>query len=142
MTDIEGEADDGGEINEDEASEDELSDAFETLLVNTNDVKERSSSSWFTLIENLLAELVIMTDTANTHEKGLINDLNSLSLIHQLTGENPILKLNEVKDVYTFTIEGKSRYDSYHFYGIVIDTRVSKYSIAGFNQFQALKRTN
>ena len=83
-----------------------------------------------------------MTDTANTHEKGLINDLNSLSLIHQLTGENPILKLNEVKDVYTFTIEGKSRYDSYHFYGIVIDTRVSKYSIAGFNQFQALKRTN
>jgi len=135
VTGIEGEADDGGKINEDETSEDELGDAFKTLLVDTNDVKERSSSSWFTSIENLLVELVIMTDTANTHEKGLVNDLNLLSLVYQLTGENLTLKPNEVKDVYTFTVKGKSRYDSYHFYGIVIDIRASKYSIAGFNQF-------
>jgi hypothetical protein len=39
-------------------------------------------------------------------------------------------------------MEGTSRYDSRHFYGIVIDTGASKYSTAGFDQFQALQRTN
>jgi hypothetical protein len=42
---IEGEADDSGEISEDEASEDELGDTFKTFLVDTNDIKERLSSS-------------------------------------------------------------------------------------------------
>jgi hypothetical protein len=42
---IKGEADNGNKINEDETSEDKLSNAFETLLVNTDDVKERSLSS-------------------------------------------------------------------------------------------------
>ena len=39
-------------------------------------------------------------------------------------------------------MEGTSRYDSRHFYGIVIDTGASKYSTASFDQFQALQRTN
>jgi hypothetical protein len=38
-----------------------------------------------------------------------------------------------MKDVYTFTVKGKSRYDSYYFYRIVIDIKISKYSIAGFS---------
>jgi hypothetical protein len=55
-------------------------------------------------------------------------------------GENPILKPDEpfVEDAYTFIIEGTSRYDSCYFYGIVIDTGISKYSTTGFDQFQVL----
>ena len=55
-------------------------------------------------------------------------------------GENPILKPDElfVEDTYAFTVKGTSRYDSCHFYGIVIDTGASKYSTAGFDQFQVL----
>ena len=59
-------------------------------------------------------------------------------------GENPILKPDEpfVEDAYTFIIEGTSRYDSCYFYGIVIDTGISKYSTTGFDQFQVLQRIN
>ena len=55
-------------------------------------------------------------------------------------GENPILKPDEpfVEDAYAFTVKGTSRYDSRHFYGIVIDTGISKYLTTGFDQFQAL----
>ena len=46
------------------------------------------------------------------------------------------------EDAYTFTAGGTSRYDSYRFYRVVIDTGASKYSTAGLDQFQALQRTN
>jgi hypothetical protein len=36
------------------------------------------------------------------------------------------------------TYATSNRYDSTTFYGIVIDTGVSKFSTAGFDQFQAL----
>jgi hypothetical protein len=82
VTGIEGKVNDSNKINKDKASKDKLSNAFKTLLINTNNIKERLSSSWFTLIKNLLIKLIIMIDMANTHEKGLINDFNSLSLIY------------------------------------------------------------
>jgi hypothetical protein len=47
-----------------------------------------------------------------------------------------------VEDIHTFIAEGKSRYDNDRFYGIVIDTGASRYSTAGFDQFQALQRTD
>ena len=82
MTGVEGEVNDSNEINKDEVSEDKLSDAFKTLLMDINDIKERLLSLWFTLIENLLVKLVIMINIVNTHVKGLVNDLNSLSFMH------------------------------------------------------------
>jgi hypothetical protein len=45
-------------------------------------------------------------------------------------------KLEDLVD--TFTTRGISRYDSYHFYGVVINTGASKYSTTGYGQFQAL----
>jgi len=47
-----------------------------------------------------------------------------------------------VDDTNTFTTGSTSRYDSHYFYGVVIDTRASKYSTAGYGQFQALQRTD
>jgi hypothetical protein len=124
IAEIEGELDESGESNEDEDDLSDVTSAFATLLADTDDVKE-TGTSWFTSVKSLL--------TVPT----LVDDLNSLSLVHQLTGENPTLKPDEppVKDVYAFAMEGTSRYDSRHFYGIVIDTRASKYLIAGFDQF-------
>ena len=135
MTDIEGEADD--ESNESNENEDDLSNitnTFTTLLADIDDIKEQFSS-WFTSIESLLAALalVILIEMANT----LVDDLNSFSLVHQLTGHNPTLTLDElpVEDAHTFAVEGTSRYDSRRFYGIVINIGTSKYLTADFDQF-------
>jgi hypothetical protein len=119
---IEGEPDESGESNKDEDDLGGAINAFATLLANINDIEE-TRTSWFTSVKSLLIALT------------LVNDLNSLSLVHQLTGENLTLKLNEspVKDVYAFAMEGTSRYDSRHFYEIVINTGTSKYSIASFD---------
>ena len=54
--------------------------------------------------------------------------------------ENLILKLNElfIKDIYTFIIKSIFKYNSYHFYKIVINIKAFKYLIVNFDQFQAL----
>jgi hypothetical protein len=77
--------------------------------------------------------LIVSTSITNA----LVNDLTSYSLLHQLTSETLTLKPNEmsIEDLYALLMEGTSRYDSNHFYGIVIDTNMSKYSITGFSQF-------
>jgi hypothetical protein len=70
----------------------------------------------------------------------LVDNLTSLSLLHQLIGKNPTSKPDKpvTEDAYTFTVRGTSRYDSHCFYGVVIDTGASKYSTTGSDQFQAL----
>ena len=119
---------------DEEDTEDELGHAFESLLLDTEKVED--SEQFFTSIGGLLTAPSMLAETASA----FVNDLNSLSLVHQLTGENPTLKPDEslVEDAYAFTVEGTSRYDSRRFYGIVINTGASKYSTAGFSQFQAL----
>ena len=122
-----------GELN-DETSEDELGDEFEALLVDTvDDEHDEVADGYFTTIKSLLTSLAISTSTVNA----LVDDLTSYSLLYQLTGEIPTLKPDEtsIEDPYTLLVKGTSRYDSRHFYGIVIDTSASKYSIAGFSQF-------
>jgi hypothetical protein len=87
------------------------------------------------LIVSLLVQiaLTILVEIANT----LVNDLNSISLVHQLTSHDLTLTFIEscIKDAYTFTMEGTSKYNSYHFYRVVIDTSASKYLIARLGQF-------
>jgi hypothetical protein len=38
-----------------------------------------------------------------------------------------------IEDAWTFIVGGMSRYDTNRFYGIVIDTGATKYSIIGFD---------
>ena len=129
-----------GETNGD-ASEDELGEEFEVLLADADvenlDVEPPvKGTTWFTTVGGLLTAPATLTGTANT----LVDDLTSLSLLHRLTGETRTLTPGEalIEDTFAFTVEATSRYDSSHFYGVVIDTGTSKYSTAGFGQFQIL----
>jgi len=64
---------------DDETSEDELGDEFETLLVNTvDDEHDEVTGSYFITIKSLLTLLAILTSIANA----LVNDLTSHSLLH------------------------------------------------------------
>jgi hypothetical protein len=57
--------------------------------------------------------------------------------MHRLTTRLP----SEPKDILNndltdnFTTKNTFKYNSYYFYKVVIDTRASKYSIAGYRQF-------
>jgi hypothetical protein len=71
------------------------------------------------------------------HVEVLIQELNNQALIYQLTAQVPMdsTKLEELEETNTFTTRGTSRYDSHHFYGVIIDTGASKYSTARYGQF-------
>jgi hypothetical protein len=112
-------------------------------LAETDEKEEYHSDSYFTSVKSFLAAPAApapLITTANT----LVDNLTSLSLIYQITGENhtlePIKPLME--DAQTFTVNGISRYNTYRFYGIVINTGASRYSTAGSDQFQALQQTD
>jgi hypothetical protein len=116
-------------------SEDELGDAFATLLLNATDKDtplgdtphSSNSKTFFTLIEGFL------TKSAVPYSETLVDSLNNQALMHQLTTRLP----SEPKDNLTnnFTTRDTSKYNSYHFYRVVINTGASKYSIAGYKQF-------
>jgi hypothetical protein len=74
----------------------------------------------------------------------LVDGLNSISLVHQLTGQTRTLTPDEsfTEDAHTFTVEGTSKYNSHHFHGVVIYPGTSKYSTTRIGQFQALQPTN
>jgi len=57
--------------------------------------------------------------------------------MHRLIAQVPIntIKLEETKETITFTTKSISKYNSHHFYKVVIDTGASKYSITGYRQF-------
>jgi hypothetical protein len=108
-------------------------------LVETNKEEEYYSDSYFILVESFLATpatpalLITITNT-------LIDNLTSLSLIYQITGENHTLEPIEflIEDAQTFIVNGILRYNTYCFYRVVINTGASRYSTTGSNQFQAL----
>jgi hypothetical protein len=68
-------------------------------------------------------------ETAST----LVNGLNSILLIHQLTGHDLTLTFVEscIEDAYTFIMKGTFKYDSYYFYKVIIDTSALKYLTIG-----------
>jgi hypothetical protein len=47
--------------------------------------------------------------------------------------KNLILKINKIKNIYIFIIKDKSKYNSYYFYKIIINTKILKYLIIDFN---------
>ena len=121
-------------------SEDDTDKAFDALLIDVGEDVHCSDSGYsehfFTSIKSLLTELIEPT-ALTTAISALIDTLNFLALTHQITGEIPTSELaREVsEDAYTFITSGTSRYDSRCFYRVVIDTGVSRYSIAGLEQF-------
>jgi hypothetical protein len=127
------------------SSEDKLGNAFTALLVDIDEevAEEQHSDSYFTLVENLLTKPAI-AHIGSPHAEVLIEELNNQALMHQLMAQVPIdsTKPKEVEETTTFTTGSTSRYDSHHFYGVVINTRASKYSTARCGQFQALQCTN
>ena len=90
------------------------------------------SDSYFTSVENLLTEPAI-PHAGSPHAEVLIKELNNQALLHQLTAQVP--KPEEPEETTTFTTRSMSRYNSHHFYRVVINTGASKYSTAGYGQF-------
>ena len=135
VAEIEGESDGDGDG--------QTSDSFNTFLMTTNETDptnddEDSGEGFFTSVDNFLA-----APSDATIPNAIVDDLTSLALLHELTGENRTVNPDDsvVEDPQTFTTaSGISRYDSEHFYGIVIDTGASKFSTAGVGQFEALQR--
>ena len=122
------------EIEGKDDSKDKLGDAFITLLINIKEdkVAKEHSDSYFTSVENLLTEPAI-PHARSPHAKVLIKELNNQALLHQLTAQVP--KPEEPEETTTFTTKSIFRYNSHHFYRVVIDTGASKYSTAGYGQF-------
>jgi hypothetical protein len=119
-----------------------VGNAFEALLAETDKGEEYYSDSYFTSVESFLAALTVPAPAISTTNT-LIDNLTSLSLIYQMTGENHALEpIEQMEDAQTFTVNGISRYDTHCFYGVVIDTGASRFSTAGSDQFQALQRTD
>jgi hypothetical protein len=137
VTDVEGELDESDEGSEDEDDLGGTTGAFATLLADTDDA-DRTSETYFTSVASLLSQTTpaILVEIANT----FVDDLNSISLVHQLTGHDFTLTFDEscTKDAYTFVVEGTSRYDSHHFYKVIIDIGASKYLTIRLGQFQTL----
>jgi len=73
------------EIEGEDDSEDELGDAFITLLVNTKEdkVAKEHSDLYFTLIEHLLTKPTIAY-ARSPYAEVLIKELNNQALIHRL----------------------------------------------------------
>jgi hypothetical protein len=70
-----------GDLDNNKGSKDELGDHWQALLVDTDKPDELDGlylDSFFTLVKNLLAKPVPLTNIANT----LVDDLTSLSLLH------------------------------------------------------------
>ncbi len=134
MANVKGKLDESNKSSKDKDKLSGITSAFATLLADTNNIN-RTSKALFILVASLLAQTApaILVEIANT----LINSLNSISLVYQLIGYNPILTTNELytKDAYTFAIEGISRYNSHHFYRVIINTGTSKYLTTRLGQF-------
>ena len=64
--------------------------------------------------------------------------------MHQLTTRLPSKPRDNLTNNFTnnFTTKNISKYNSYYFYKVVINTKASKYSITRYRQFQALQHTN
>jgi hypothetical protein len=116
-----------------------LSTAFNTLLVDIEDPEEQDS--YFTLVETLFTTSDLQPPELLNTASDLVNNLINRSCTHLLIGENHTTESSKppIEDTRTFTVGGTSRYDTNHFYGIVIDTGATKYSTASFDQFQALQ---
>ena len=129
-----------GETNSN-TSKDKLGKEFEVLLADTDienlDIEPPvKGTTWFITVGGLLIALAILIGIANT----LVDNLTFLSLLYRFIGETRTLTPGKalIEDTFAFTVEAISRYNSSHFYKIVIDIGISKYSTTGFGQFQLL----
>jgi hypothetical protein len=131
------------------SSEDDLGDAFEALLVasdNQEDEQPKDDTSTPTQFFTSLgshSNQGLLDQPATGHF--LAEELANRACVHQLTSIAPTIEFETEEAPECLTPESlttgsnTSRYGTDHFYGIIIDTGASKYSTAGFAQFQALQ---
>jgi hypothetical protein len=134
MVEFESEPNESGKSNKDENELNKATSAFTTLLVNINNINKTSETHFISIVSLLVQTTpIILVEIANT----LVNDFNSISLVYQLISRDFTLTLVKscIKDAYTFIIKGTFKYDSYHFYKVVIDINALKYSIIRLKQF-------
>ena len=110
------------ELEGDSDSEDDLGDSFQALL--TEPTPEKPEHQFDNTTGQFLTEI-----------------LANQSCLHQITAFTP--PLTDHNHPPDMLLGGDtSRYNNSHFYGIIIDTGASKFSTAGYPQFQALQRLN
>jgi len=113
---------------EEEDSEEELNRAFDTLLAENDsdddNTPESSQSDSFT------ADVF----TIAIENESITTQLANRAFEHRITQVMP-KPVNEVIEAFP-----SSRYTSKAFLGIIIDTGASRYSTAGYGQFEALQR--
>ncbi|KHJ30188.1 hypothetical protein EV44_g3772 [Erysiphe necator] len=122
-----------GHPDETDSKESNLEFEFDTLILEKNMTTEDKE-------EILDVEETFSTSVGSLEEsRDIFLNLADNSFINAITGKDPTASANEVDtDPKTFITTG--RYSDSYFYGIVIDTGASRYSIAGHKQFLALKK--
>jgi hypothetical protein len=136
------------ELEGSDSEEDDLTGAFQTLLMDNDDSDHEcdtpasgQSTQFFTTTTGRNHNLLDQQDFGSN----LATELANRACVHQLTAiaptsgykpDTPELLTPELLTTELLTTRSNtSRYSLDHFYGIVIDTSASKYSIAGFAQF-------
>jgi hypothetical protein len=118
--------------------EDELSSAFENLLIDNDDddgdFNDFEPPTSDTEIRFTSFKGVVPTGTL----ENLITELCNHSFSYQMTEQGPQPPYEDENTVDTFTNEPTLRYDSGQFFGVCVDTGASTYSTGGYGQFKAL----
>jgi hypothetical protein len=118
--------------------EDELSSAFENLLIDNDDddsdFNDFEPPTSDTEIRFTSFEGVVLTGTS----ENLITKLCNHSFSYQITEQGLQPPYKDENIVNTFINKPTLRYDSGQFFGVYVDTRVSTYSTGRYRQFKAL----
>ncbi len=124
-----------GDNDKDNNKDNEIADIFNTLIVNIDPStllnKDNQATVYYTLYSKIkLNNITIITlKLANRVYNHAVTTINTTTDAFP-TNTNP------------FTYNITSHYTSTKFMGIIINTKVSKCSIAGYSQFLALQKIN
>lgn len=123
IADIEGHE---SEHDDDTDKDNDLEESMEALILDTEPQSPmpESSTTFFT----------------SFNAEAMTTSLANQSLDHAITGTTPKSCTNDDVDIFTYiSTTCSERYSSRQFYGVMIDTGASKYSTAGYGQYQACR---
>ena len=121
------------ECESEEEDPEDFDEIFETLITDINSElnfdKPQPSTTYLTTFGDLTSEEATSTCI----------ELANKAFSHSLTVINTTETTTPNTDPFAYNASTKSHYTSTVFMGIMIDTRASRKSIAGYSQFQALQ---
>ena len=121
---------------EDDDQDDELDEAFEALIVDTDDRQEQSNT--FDIpIPTVYLTSCGKIDQGQAYE--MVNKLADRSVEHAITRSTDTPAAYSYEPYCNTTTA--DRYPDSHFFGVMIDTGASRISTAGENQYQAYIKT-